>query len=142
MQFKKNKNKPSKISGNVEDEIRHSLNNDMKWIPIFFVCLLSLSPPHPPNQDTQDLIAWCRPIDVFGAISSKAGIHGEPGMWFHPGSPGKGSTLIVGQNSTAVEAFPISQINVICSYAVFEPDFKLVVTLSLTCGTYDPAENH
>lgn len=89
---------------------------------------------------TQDLIAWCGPIDGFGAISSKAGIHGEPGMWFHHGSPGKWSTLIVGQSSTAVEAFSISQINVICSYAVFEPDFKLVVTLSLTCGTYDPAE--
>lgn len=48
--------------------------------------------------------------------------------------PGCGAEL------QAVEAFSISQINVICSYAVFEPDFKLVVTLSLTCGTYDPAE--
>lgn len=63
------------------------------------------------------------------------------GMWFHQESRGKLPTLIVGeQPNSPMEAFSIPQITVICHYAMLEPGFKIVVTLSLTCGTYRPAE--
>lgn len=63
------------------------------------------------------------------------------GMWFHPESRGKLPTLIVGeQPSSLMEAFSIPQITMICRYAMLEPGFKIVVTLSLTWGTYCPAE--
>lgn len=66
---------------------------------------------------------------------------GNLGMWFHQESRGKSPSLIPGEQPTSpVEGFSIPQISVICTYAIFEPGFQTVVTLSLICGTCHPME--
>lgn len=63
------------------------------------------------------------------------------GKWFHQESRGKLPALVLGeQPNSPIEAFSILQFTVICTRAVFEPAFQIVVTVSLTCGIYCPAE--
>lgn len=58
--------------------------------------------------------------------------HVETGEVVSPGNPE--------QPNSPIEAFSILQFTVICTRAVFEPAFQIVVTVSLTCGIYCPAE--
>lgn len=74
-------------------------------------------------------------------MSPKTVIHVETRDVVSQESRGKLPSLVLGERpNSPVEALLIPQFTVICTCAMFEPGFQIVVTLSVTCGTERPAE--